>query len=138
MPYRGTAVNGMLLWLDENLLKKWCQLSDAKIDPQPGGIFYLTWTGKQMHEDWTVYGVIEKIDTEANSFKVTKLMCVLDQNKLEGLEMNVSFSKEQNKCSAIKLRVSHKFDTNSKDSFDKAVANNWPTTFTLFKEFIEN
>jgi hypothetical protein len=138
MPYRGTAVNGMLLWLDENLLKKWCKLSDAKIDPQPGGMFYLTLRGKHIREDWTVFGVIEIIDTEANSFKVTKLMCVLDENKLDGLEMSVSFSEEQNKCSAIKLRVSHTFDPNSKDSFDKAVANNWPTTFTLFKEFIEN
>lgn len=139
MPYRGTAVNGMLLWLDENLLKQWCQLTDAKIDPQPGGMFYLTWTDdNQMHQNRTVYGIIDEIDTETNSFKVTRIICVLDENKLDGLEMNVSFAREKDKCSAIKLRVSHKLDPYMKVSFDDAVTHNWPKTFSLFKEFIEN
>lgn len=138
MPFRGTAVNGMLLWLDENLMKQWCNLSYVKIEPQPGGMFYLTWAGKEIHEDRTVYGVIDEIDTERNSFKIKKVICVLDEQKLSGLEIEVSFSKDIEKCSSVKMRVSHSFDRYIKPTFDKAVEDNWPKTFSLFKEFIEN
>jgi hypothetical protein len=138
MPFRGTAVKGMLLWLDENLMKKWCHLTDAKIDPQPGGMFYLAWTNPEMKDSHAVIGVIDEINTDNNSFKVTKLICVTDEGKMSGLEMDVSFAKEMAKGSSIRLRVSHNYDPYMKLNFDKAVQSNWPETFRLFKKFIEN
>jgi hypothetical protein len=138
MPFQGTAVNGMLLWLDENLMKKWCQLNDARIDPQPGGMFYLTWTTTKKKENHAVFGVIDEINTETNSFKVTKIICVTDESKLTGLELNVSFGEEMGKNSSIKVRLTHNFDPYIKLTFDRSVQSNWPKTFNLFKEFIEN
>jgi uncharacterized protein YndB with AHSA1/START domain len=138
MPFYGTAVNGMLLWLDETLIKQWWKATDAKIDPQPGGMFYMTWANTRSNKNQTVYGVIDDINTENNSFKITKVIYITDEDKMTGMELNISFSKEVGKRSVIKLRLSHNFDPYMKHSFDKVVGVAWPRMFGMFKEFIEN
>ena len=138
MPFHGTAVNGMLLWLDETLIKQWWRATDARIDPQPGGMFYMTWALPQNDKNKTIYGVIDDINTEDNCFKITKVIYLTDEDKLTNMEMNVSFRKEIGKRSTIKLRLSHNFDPYMKHSFDKAIVIAWPRMFGLFKEFIEN
>jgi hypothetical protein len=139
MPFRGTATNGMLLWLDEHLLKQWWKLSDAKVEPEREGMFYLRWSADEDRKNHAVlYGILDEIDTEANFFKVKKIIYVIGKIKLSGLELHVSFNKYPGTDSAIKTRLSHSFDPHMKTLFDKSVLLSWPQTFGLFRKFVES
>ena len=138
MPFRGTVTNGMLLWLDEHLLKQWWKLSDAKVELQSGGMFYLRWSGREDKGNHAIFGILDEIDSEANSFKVKKIIYVTGTTKFSGLELHVSFSNHGGNDSAIKLRLSHLFDPYTRNLFDKSVLLSWPPTFSLFRKFVES
>jgi len=101
-------------------------------------MFYLTWATPEIKESHAILGVIDEINTEMNCFKVTKLICITEEGKMAGLEMDVSFTKEIGKGSSIKVRLTHNLDPYMKPGFDNLIQNIWPETFRLFKEFVEN
>ncbi len=136
LPYNGTVTCGMLACLDETSLRKWWKLSAIKIEPEPGGIFYVQWpaTSKGAH---VIYGVMESIDTETNAFSVNKMIFVHNEEKITGLELAVSFLIVSASQSLICVKVNHQFEEYTKLVFDKAVMQLWPVTFRKFKKFVE-
>lgn len=137
MTYHGTVLNGMLLWLDEHLIKEWWKLSDAKIEPVKGGIFYLRWSSERKGTH-VFYGVMDEVNTEDCFFKVSKIIYINNEDKMGQLDLHICFKECPEKQSVIKIRLSHTFDPVSKIVFDKGVLLSWPRTFDLFKKFVEN
>ncbi|MBL7737747.1 MAG: SRPBCC domain-containing protein [Chitinophagaceae bacterium] len=137
MPFTGEIPHGMLLWLDEDLIKEWWNLSDVKIEPRPGGIFYLRW-GRAAHKQaHAMYGIMDRIDVEANSFSVSKIIYVTGEGKMTDLHLDVSFVKISELSSIIRFRLSHQFDHHTTALFKRVVMLSWPGTFRRFKEFAE-
>ncbi|HEY6502821.1 MAG TPA: SRPBCC domain-containing protein [Chitinophagaceae bacterium] len=137
MPYRGSTMNGMLLWLDEHLIKQWWNLSEAKIEPKTGGVFYLRWPVKEDRGSRVIYGILDELDTEAGSFSVKKIIYMNDGTKMSGFVLEVLFIRYSESNSAIKVRLSHPLDSSTKVFFDKSVLKSWPGALALFRKFVE-
>jgi hypothetical protein len=56
-------------------LEQLWKLSDVKIDPESGVMFYLRQLDNEDNGSDAIFRILDEIDIEANSFKVKKIIC---------------------------------------------------------------
>lgn len=134
--YRGTVTSGMLCWLESAMIKDWWKATEARVEPEQGGIFYLNWT-EEPGKDHVVYGVVQQVDPEYGTIRVGKILYIFPEGRLSNLDLEIGFRQIRDSKSSLRVTLHHGFDGAARAQCENHVLRAWPRSFALFLAYIE-